>query len=244
MASTCRWTTATQRESSCRHCPVCITPSGSVPLTSRPTDMSVILARFKRFYGSHPLHLLTMVAGFSLAGYILFTFNPKALWNQHAWWQSIAVWLVAAVIFHDLALFPLYALADRLLGIAAGRRRRRGGRLRVPGRNHVRIPALASGLTLLMFWPGIVKQGSATYLAATGQSQQPFLGRWLLLTAVLFSASAFGYAVRLVLAHRRVQDFTNQADQGTDQPADTLSPRQRCTQPSDETAATRSSHDD
>jgi hypothetical protein len=161
----------TRRESSCRVYPVYITPSGSVPLTSRPAEMSVLLARFRRFYGSHPLHLLTMVAGFSLAGYILFTFNPKALWNPHAWWQSIAVWLVAAVIFHDFALFPLYALADRLLGIAAMRqRRRRRGQLRVPGRNHVRIPTLASGLTLLMFWPGIVKQGSATYSAATGQN--------------------------------------------------------------------------
>jgi len=206
--------------------------------------MSVLLARFRRFYGSHPLHLLTMVAGFSLAGYILFTFNPKALWNPHAWWQSIAVWLVAAVIFHDFALFPVYALADRLLGIAARRqRRRRRGQLRVPGRNHVRIPTLASGLTLLMFWPGIVKQGSATYSAATGQTQQPFLGRWLLLTAVLFSASAFGYAVRLVLAHRRVQDVTNQADQDTDQPADTHPPRHRGAQPKGETAATGSPRD-
>ena len=67
--------------------------------------------------------------------------------------------------------FLSYALADRLLGIAAMRqRRRRRGQLRVPGRNHVRIPTLASGLTLLMFWPGIVKQGSATYSAATGQN--------------------------------------------------------------------------
>ena len=179
-----------------------------------------------------------MVAGFSLAGYILFTFNPKALWNPHAWWQSIAVWLVATVIFHDFALFPLYALADRLLGIAARRqRRRRRGQLRVPGRNHVRIPTLASGLTLLMFWPGIVKQGSATYSAATGQTQQPFLGRWLLLTAVLFSASAFGYAVRLVLAHRRVQDVTSQQGQGNDQPADTHPPRHRWTQPKDDETA-------
>src|SRR6476661_1973092 len=182
---------ATRRESSCRRCPVYITPSGSVPLTSRPADMSELLARFRRFYGSHPLHLLTMAAGFSLAGYILFTFNPKALWNPHAWWQSIAVWLVAAVLFHDFALFPVYEDEDRALGIAARRqRRRRRGQLRVPARNHVRIPTLASGLTQLMFWPGIVKQGSATYSAATGQTQQPFLGRWLLLTAVMFSVSA------------------------------------------------------
>jgi hypothetical protein len=90
-----------------------------------------------------------MAAGFALAAYILVTFKPATLWNAHAWWQSIAVWLAAAIIFHDLALFPLYALADRLLGIATKRRRRRPrGHLRVPARNYIRIPALGSGLSL------------------------------------------------------------------------------------------------
>ena len=180
--------------------------------------MYLFLARLRRFYGSHPLHLLTMVAGFALVGYVVFTFNPATLWNPGTWWQSIAVWLAAAIIFHDLALFPLYALADRLLGIAAGRCRRRG-QPPVPARNYVRIPALASGLTLLIFWPGILRQGSATYLAATGQTQQPFLGRWLLLTAFMFSASALGYAVRLALARGGVSDVDDQVAQATDRSA-------------------------
>jgi hypothetical protein len=162
-----------------------------------------ILVRLRRFYGSHPLHLLTMTAGFALAGYILFTFNPATLWNPRTWWQSIAIWLAAAIILHDFALFPLYAIADRALGIGLRRRLRRGGQSRVPARNYVRLPALASGLTLLLFWPGIFRQGSMTYLAATGQTQQPFLGRWLFLTAVMFLISAFCYAVRLLLARFR-----------------------------------------
>ncbi|WP_231639707.1 hypothetical protein [Mycobacterium sp. Marseille-P9652] len=162
--------------------------------------MSALLLRLRKFYGSHPLHLLTMVAGFALAGYTVVTFKLAALWNPGAWWQSIAVWLAAAVLLHDLVLFPLYALADRLLGSAA-RRSRRQGRLPVSARNHVRIPALASGLTFLIFWPGIVRQGAGTYSAATGQSQQPFLGRWLLLIAFMFGASALAYLVRLVLSH-------------------------------------------
>jgi hypothetical protein len=142
-----------------------------------------------------------MVAGFSLAGYIMFTFKPATLWNPQAWWQSIAVWLAAAILLHDLALFPLYAVADRLLGIAAKHPpRRRRGQPRVPARNHVRIPALGSGLALLMFFPGVIQQGSATYVAATGQTQQPFLGRWLLLTASMFILSALLYAIRIVLA--------------------------------------------
>ncbi|MGA8545322.1 MAG: hypothetical protein WB785_08710 [Mycobacterium sp.] len=164
--------------------------------------MSVFLVRLRRFYGSHPLHLMTMAAGFTLAGYIVFTFNPATLWNPQTWWQSIATWLAAAIILHDLALFPLYALADRVLGTTATPRRRRG-QLHAPGLNYVRIPALASGLTLLIFWPGIFGQGSATYLAATGHTQQPFLGRWLLLTSVMFLVSGFCYAVRLLLAHFR-----------------------------------------
>ena len=77
-----------------------------------------------------------------------------------------------------------------------------GHRSAVPVVNHIRIPALAAGLTLLMFLPGIIEQGSRTYLAATGQTQEPFLGRWLWLTAALFGVSAVIYAVRLVRARR------------------------------------------
>ena len=57
-----------------------------------------------------------------------------------------------------------------------------------------------------MFFPGIIRQESATYLAATGQTQQPFLGRWLLLTAAMFIASAVFYAIRLAAARRRTID--------------------------------------
>ena len=190
--------------------------------------MSVLPARLRRFYGSHPLHLLTMVAGFALVGYIAFTFKPATLWNPHAWWQSIAVWLAAAIIFHDLVLFPLYALADRLLGIATRRpRRRRCGQLRVPVRNYVRIPTLGSGLSLLMFFPGILRQGSGTYVAATGQTQQVFLGRWLLLTAAMFGGGAVLYAARLVLARCRLSGVDDGAAQAINRPADTHSPPHR-----------------
>ena len=146
-----------------------------------------------RRYGSHPLHLLTMTAGFALFGYILATVKPITLWNPHSWWQSIAVWFVAAVVAHDLLLFPAYALADRLLG---ARRRR------VAAGNYLRVPALGSGLTLLVFLPGIIQQGGATYLAATGQTQQPFLRRWLLLSAVMFATSAVVYVIGRARARR------------------------------------------
>ena len=84
--------------------------------------MSRLSRRFGVIYGSRPLHLLTMLSGFALLGYILATFKPATLWDSGTWWQSIGVWLVAAVIAHDLVLFPLYALADRMLSARIARR--------------------------------------------------------------------------------------------------------------------------
>ncbi|WP_246540965.1 hypothetical protein [Mycobacterium spongiae] len=167
--------------------------------------MPSISTLFTKFYGSRPSHLLAMISGFALVGYLLTIFPPSALWNEVTWWQSIAVWFVAAVVAHDLLLYPVYALADRIL---ATRVRRQddpaaGRTTAVPVRNYIRMPAMAAGLTLLVFLPGIIRQGAPTYLAATGQTQQPFLGRWLLLTAVLFGISALAYTVRLGIARRR-----------------------------------------
>ncbi len=150
-------------------------------------------AAFVRLYGSGPLHLLTLIAGFALLGYVVATFKPVALWSPHVWWQSIIVWFAAAIVAHDLVLFPVYAFLDRILSGTL-----RLAPPRVPVVNHIRVPALGAGLTLVVFLPGIIKQGAATYWAATGQTQDPFLIRWLLLTAAMFGISAAIYAVRVV----------------------------------------------
>ncbi|MGO4442015.1 hypothetical protein AB4Z42_01525 [Mycobacterium sp. 2YAF39] len=155
------------------------------------------LARFRDVYGSHPLHLLTLVAGFALFGYVLATVKPTTLWNTHTWWQSIVVWFAVAIIAHDLLLFPVYALFDRMLSSADGIRKRP---MAVPFVNYLRLPLMGSALTFLMFLPGIIEQGAPAYLAATGQTQEPFLGRWLLLTAAMFAASAVAFAIRLLIA--------------------------------------------
>lgn len=162
-----------------------------------------ILHRAKSFYGSHPLHLLVLLACFALFAYVIVTVGLEQLWNPDKWWQSIAVWFVAAVVAHDLLLFPLYAIADRSVsaGVNAVRRRpaRRMSRHTI---NYVRIPVLASALTGVMFLPGIVAQGKNTYLAATGLTQDPFLERWLLLCATFFVLSAATYAVRHGVSRR------------------------------------------
>lgn len=162
--------------------------------------MRTALTRFRAVYGSNPLHLLTLIAGFALFGYVLATIKPVTLWNPNTWWQSILVWFAAAIVAHDLVLFPVYALVDRVL--VAGNRIRPRAETSTPVLNYVRIPAMGAALTLLVFLPGIIKQGAPVYAAATGQTQEPFLGRWLLLTAAMFAVSAAAYGVRVALARR------------------------------------------
>jgi hypothetical protein len=162
--------------------------------------MRTALERFRSVYGSSPLHLLTLIAGFALFGYVLAAVKPVTLWNPNAWWQSILVWFAAAIVAHDLVLFPLYALADRIL--VAGSHIRPRTETSISALNHVRIPALGAALTLLVFLPGIIEQGGLAYRAATGQTQDGFLSRWLLLTAAMFAVSAVVYAVRSVLSRR------------------------------------------
>ncbi|OBJ08789.1 hypothetical protein [Mycobacterium sp. 1465703.0] len=160
---------------------------------------------FARIYGSHPLHLLTMIAGFALLGYVIAVIKPVTLWNPHVWWQSIIVWFAAAIIAHDLVLFPVYASLDRLLSRNRAQPQLERAGARVPVLNYFRVPTLGASLTLLVFLPGIIKQGAATYRAATGQTQEPFLGRWLLLTAAMFAISAAIYAVRVAVLCRRTR---------------------------------------
>ena len=79
-------------------------------------------------------------------------------------------------------------------------------RTRVPLVNHVRIPVLGSGLALLMFLPGIIRQGALSTLNATGLDQEPYRMRWVWLTVVLFAVSALVWTVRTLLARRAVSE--------------------------------------
>lgn len=141
-------------------------------------------------YGAGPLHLVVTVGGLAVAGWVALRLadEPNA--------GRILVWFVGAAIAHDLVLFPLYAGTD------AGLRRllRATTATPAPGRvrilNHIRVPALAAGLTFLVYLPGILGLGKATYQAATGQQRRQLLGDWLVLVAVLFVASGLAYAVR------------------------------------------------
>jgi hypothetical protein len=142
-----------------------------------------------RWYGAGPLHLVALLAAFCLAGYAaarLVPGNPVA----------IAVWFVGAAIGHDVILLPLYTIADRsLAGIlrhsAPDRLQRSGIWL-----NHVRVPAVLSAILFAIYFPLILRL-PPSFAQITGRSSDPYLGRWLLVTGVLFAVSGVWLAVRL-----------------------------------------------
>jgi polyferredoxin len=144
-------------------------------------------------YGADPLHLLVLLACFALAGYAASRVIVAGIW------LGFLVWFVGAAIIHDLILYPLYALADVVA------RSRPWHRLRPPRRavqwppahNYVRVPVALSGLLLLVWFPLIFRLSEDTYRASTGLDLSPYLGRWLLVTGVLFAGSALAYALRV-----------------------------------------------
>jgi hypothetical protein len=69
--------------------------------------------------------------------------------------------------------------------------------------HHIRVPAFVSLLLLLVYWPLISRDSGPTYRAATLLSPDVFLGRWLLITAALFGASALLLGLRLLRMRRR-----------------------------------------
>ena len=144
---------------------------------------------FRRLYGASPWHLFAMVAMLAVAGY-----TASLLLDDLPVLLRITIWFVGAAVVWDLVLGPLLGLAD--FGLRAALRRGR-----VPLLNYVRVPALLSGLLLLLFAPLVLQRSEGVYAAKTGLSQDPYLGRWLAVTAALFLASGVAWA----LANRRAR---------------------------------------
>ncbi|MBB6417864.1 hypothetical protein ACIBQ5_18830 [Streptomyces massasporeus] len=131
-----------------------------------------------------PFQLLLLAASFAFAGYA----GVRLLADD---WFGVAVWFVGAALLHDLALLPLYAVADRAVVRGLGAAGRREWAM------YVRVPAALSGLLLLVWFPLISGTMDRRYRLGTGLSPEGFLARWLLITAVLFGASALLLALRL-----------------------------------------------
>lgn len=148
---------------------------------------------FRRLYGDRPLHLLVLLACILVSAYAASRLlgDPQAL--------RVGLWFLGAAIVFDLVLSPLLALADRAL--IALRGRRRPGRRAVSPVNYVRVPVLFSGLLLLVYAPVILQRSEPPYFTASGLDQDPYLERWVAITAVIFLAAAGAYAV--AVARRR-----------------------------------------
>ncbi len=148
------------------------------------------MARFRALYGASPVHLVAALVSFAVAAYAL----SRAL-QLTAYPDRILLWLGGSIVAHDLVLFPLYAL----LGLAAAGAllgRRRGSRLRIAALNHLRFPALISGLLLLVWYPLVAGPADRGFTRTTGLSKDVYLGRWVWLTAALFAGSAIVLALR------------------------------------------------
>ena len=145
---------------------------------------------FREHYGAGPIHLLAVGASFAVAAYALsraldLTANP----------DRIVLWLGGSIVAHDLVLFPIYALLGAIAAgvIVPGDRH---SQLRIAALNHLRVPALLSGLLLLVWYPLIAAKGERSFMRVSGLSKDVYFGRWLLITAVLFGGSALLFALR------------------------------------------------
>ena len=147
----------------------------------------VDVRRFPRWYGAGPLHLLTMLACFALAGFAVAQLLPYNF-------VGIPIWLVGAVIGHDLILMPLYTLADR--SAMAIFRHRPQQLPAVPWINYLRVPAGLSALLLLIWFPLILRLPTG-FPATTTLPLGPYLWHWLGVTGALFLLSAIALAARL-----------------------------------------------
>jgi hypothetical protein len=146
--------------------------------------------RFRYEYGAQPLHLIAIATSLLLCAYALFRVGGIPGGGR------VLIWLVAAALLHDLVALPLYSALFALTHGAADRA--------IPDRasmlmalNHVRVPAALSLLLLVVYAPLILRIDPDRYKATTGISLDPYLGRWLLISAALFLISGIAYAVRL-----------------------------------------------
>jgi hypothetical protein len=133
----------------------------------------------RRLYGASPLHLLAHLVALPLAAWALVQLADTPTFGR------VAVWLVAAVVVHDLIVLPAYSGLDRAAQRATGR-----------AVNFVRVPAALSLLLLVVFWGTIAGRGEGAYRRASGLEFDGYLERWLLVTAGLFACAALLYAVR------------------------------------------------
>jgi hypothetical protein len=169
---------------------------------------------FRRFYGSNPLHLLAHIGVFFIAGWAI----SQILGAGFA--INWIAWFLGAALLHDLVLLPLYSTLDR--GLIATVRPPSAplgndpdaAAQRPSPLNHLRVPAVVSGILLLVYFPLILGYASKNYQHDTGHALAGYTRNWLLICAGLFLFSALVYVVRVIRTRPRIVPAAD------DQPSD------------------------
>jgi hypothetical protein len=138
------------------------------------------MSRLRARYGAGPLHLLVLLASFAIAGAAV-----VGWFQRQRDLEGVLIWFAAAIALHDFVLLPLYSLLDRIT-IA---------RLPVRSAAYVRVPAIISGVLLLVLFPTILGFGAHSEKLLSGITEHGYLLRWLLLTGALFLISGTAYAL-------------------------------------------------
>ncbi len=150
---------------------------------------------FRRLYGRDAkAHLPAMLVTYAITAYAVWAIFQGA----RPW--TVLLWLAGAIVAHDFVFLPFYTALYRLArraGDAHPRRRRR-----VIALQHVAVPVMLSLLLLLAGLPLVLELSETAYRPTTGMSQEPYLERWLAVTAALFVLSAIAYAIRVRRAAR------------------------------------------
>jgi hypothetical protein len=139
-------------------------------------------------YGAPAWHLAGHAITFAVIAYALSRLLQPSVGRP----ATVVVWLLAGAALHDLVFLPLYSLADRIARAVGGR-----------AVNHLRVPAVISGVLLLVYFPLILGKAPAAYDRNTGRPPPDYLARWLVITGGLFVASGLVWAARSVRRHRR-----------------------------------------
>jgi hypothetical protein len=149
------------------------------------------MRRVRAAYGAGPLHLLAALAVLAVAAYAL-----SRSFDLLADPARMLVWLGGGIVAHDLVLLPFYSLLGLVAAAALLRPGESPSRLRIAALNHVRVPALLSGLLALVWFPLVAGKGAGTFERATGLTNDVYFERWLLLSIAMFTVSGAVFALR------------------------------------------------
>lgn len=136
-------------------------------------------------YGRSPLHLLGVIFCYALAAYAgARMIDEKALY--------IILAYPGGILLHDFVLLPLYSSADRKMSSCQQASQKPGDKLKGNWINYVRFPFIVTGLLLILYFPLILRLAEERPLF-TSLSPDPYLYRWLIVSAVFFGAAGLRY---------------------------------------------------